>query len=94
MSHSVPAPAPGVIARHVGGETVLVPTRQGIAEFDNVFLLSRVGAFLWKHLDGKTDPDALCQLVREHYKVPAERDVAGDVNTFLGELQRRGLLTA
>jgi Coenzyme PQQ synthesis protein D (PqqD) len=94
MTPEAPAPAPGVIARHVGGETVLVPTRQGIAEFDNVYLLSRVGAFLWKHLDGKHDPDTLCALVRERFNVPAERDVAADVSLFLGELARRGLLTS
>lgn len=73
---------------------MLVPTRQGIAEFDNVYLLSRVGAFLWQHLDGKHDPDTLCALVREKYKVPTERDVTGDVNNFLGELSRRGLLAS
>ena len=94
MSQSAPSPAPGVIARHVGGETVLVPTRQGVAEFDNVYLLSRVGAFLWQHLDGKHDADTLCTLVRERYKVPPERDVTGDVTHFLGELSRRGLLTS
>lgn len=94
MTTQAPAPAPGVIARHVGGETVLVPTRQGIAEFDNVYLLSKVGAFLWQHLDGKHDPDKLCALVRERFKVPAERDVAADVSLFLGELARRGLLTS
>ncbi len=94
MSQSAPSPAPGVIARHVGGETVLVPTRQGIAEFDNVYLLSRVGAFLWQHLDGKHDPGTLCALVREKYKVPTERDVTSDVNNFLGELSRRGLLAS
>jgi hypothetical protein len=92
MTPEAPAPAPGVIARHVGGETVLVPTRQGVAEFDNVYLLSRVGAFLWQHLDGRHDHDELCDLVREHYRVPPERDVAGDVKLFLGELSRRGLL--
>jgi hypothetical protein len=92
MKDCLPAAARGVISRHVGGETVLVPTRVDVASFDNVYLLTRVGAFLWQKLDGTRDRDELCRLVRERYAVPAERDVAADVDSFLGELERRGLL--
>src|SRR5262245_39068460 len=92
MSMHPPTPAPGVIARHVGGETVLVPTRIDVADFKSVYLLSRVGAFLWQQLDGTRDRDELCRLVRDRYAVPPERDVAADVDHFLAELSRRGLL--
>jgi hypothetical protein len=87
-----PTPSPGVIARNVGGETVLVPTRADVADFKHIFILSRVGAFLWQQLDGQRDRDELCRMVRERYAVPAERDIAADVDLFLGELDRRGLL--
>ncbi len=92
MTTHSPAPAPGVIARHVGGETVLVPTRVEVADFNNVYLLSKVGAFLWQQLDGTRDREELCRLVRERYAVPSDRDIAADVDTFLAELARRGLL--
>lgn len=85
--------APGVVARNVGGETVLVPTHADVASFDRIFLLSRVGAFLWPLLDGTRDRDELCRLVRERYAVPAAVDVDHDVDAFLTELSRRGLLT-
>ena len=94
MSSKAPACASGVVTRNVGGEIVLVPIRGGVGAFDNVYLLSKVGAFLWQHLDGTRDAEALCQLVRERYRVPAERDVGGDVSHFLAELSRRGLLAA
>lgn len=84
--------AAGVVARHVGGETVLVPTRADVATFDRIFVLSRVGAFLWPLLDGTRDRDELCRLVRDRYEVPASVDVTKDVDTFLTELDRRGLL--
>jgi hypothetical protein len=86
--------APGVIARNVGGETVLVPTRADVAQFKSVFLLSRVGAFLWQQLDGTQDRDELCRLLRGRYDVPTERDVGADVDAFLAELSRRGLVTS
>lgn len=85
--------APGVVARNIGGETVLVPTRADIASFDRIFLLSRVGAFLWPLLDGTRDRDELCRLVRERFEVPPEVDVGKDVDTFLAALTARGLVT-
>lgn len=89
-----PAPAAGVVARNVEGEIVLVPTRVDVAQFHSIFLLSKVGAFLWERLDGQRDRDELCRMVRERYEVPAERDVGADVDGFLVELARRGLLAS
>ncbi|MCU1384204.1 MAG: hypothetical protein JWL71_2901 [Acidobacteria bacterium] len=94
MSATLPAAAPGVIARNVGGEIVLVPTQAEVVHFHSVFLLSRVGAFLWEQLDGNHDREGLIQLVRERYAVPEDHDVGRDVDTFLSELHRRGLLAA
>jgi len=86
--------APGVVARHVGGETVLVPTRADVAHFDRVFVLSRVGAFLWPLIDGTRNRDELCRLLRDRYAVPADADVGKDVDAFLAALDERGLLTS
>ncbi|MCU1277533.1 MAG: hypothetical protein JWM53_1079 [bacterium] len=94
MTSARPATAPGVVARKVGGEVVLVPTRTDVTRFDRIFLLSRVGAYLWPLLDGTRDREALCGLVREHYAVPAEVDVGRDVDAFLAALTTRGLLSS
>ena len=92
MAPARPAAAKGIVARNVGGETVLVPVKVGVANFENVYLLSQVGAFLWEHLDGTRDREQLCQLITSKFRVPDGRDVGNDVDTFLGELARRGLV--
>jgi hypothetical protein len=92
MSSARPSTTPGVVARNIGGEVVLVPTRADVASFDRIFLVSRVGAFLWPLLDGTRDRDELCRLVRERYEVPAGVDVGKDVDAFLAELGSRGLI--
>lgn len=89
-----PTAAPGVVTRNVGGETVLVPTRVGVADFRRIFLLSRVGAFLWQHLDGRNDRTALCELVRARFAVGEGHDVGADVDAFLSQLDERGLLAS
>ena len=94
MPSARPSTAPGVVARKVGGEIVLVPTRADVASFDRIFLLSRVGAYLWPLLDGTRDRDQLCELVRAHYAVPSEVDVSRDVDAFLDALTTRGLLSS
>jgi hypothetical protein len=86
--------APGVVARNVGGETVLVPTRGDVGNLDRIFLLSRVGAFLWPLLDGTRDREELSRLLRERYAVPADVDLGRDIDAFVGELTTRGLLAA
>ena len=94
MSSARPATAPGVVARNVGGEVVLVPTHADIKSFDRIFLLSRVGAFLWPLLDGTRGRDELCRLVRERYEIPAGVDIDRDVDAFIAELDSRGLLSS
>ncbi|HWE30729.1 MAG TPA: PqqD family protein [Polyangia bacterium] len=86
--------AVGVVARNIGGETVLVPTRADVARFDRIYLLSRVGGFLWPLIDGTRDRDELCRLARDRFDVPPGVDVGKDVDAFLAELTRRGLLTS
>ncbi|HEY1586049.1 MAG TPA: PqqD family protein [Polyangia bacterium] len=76
----------------MGGELVLVPTRVEVADFNRIFLLSRVGAFLWPLLDGTRDRDELCRQLREHFAVPDGAEVGKDVDTFLAALTARGLL--
>jgi hypothetical protein len=92
MGLSRPTSAKGIVTRTVGNETVLVPLRTNVASLDSIYLLSQVGAFLWQHLDGTRDREALCRLVTERFRVPEGRDVAADLDTFLGELARRGLV--
>jgi hypothetical protein len=83
-------PSP-VVARNVGGETVLVPVAKGVAAADKVFLLNKVAAFLWTHLDGHRGIMALCDLVRAEFRVSPEANVEKDVGHFLTELEQRGL---
>jgi hypothetical protein len=92
MHQDRPTAASGVVARNVGGETVLVPVRAGVADFNSIFILSKVGAYIWSQLDGSRSRAELCRLICERYAVPAGRDVAADLDDFLAQLDRRGLV--
>jgi hypothetical protein len=90
----LPVAAPHVVSRTVAGETLLVPVKSGTAALDYIFLLNKVGAFLWQQLDGKRGRDELCRLLRERFAVPEGHDVGVDVDQFLAALEARGLAQA
>ncbi len=79
---------PGVIARRIAGETVLVPTRRRAREMA-LFTLNEVGTHVWERLDGETSFAALVDAVTEAFEV--DRDHAeADVARFLAALGDAG----
>ena len=87
-----PAAAKEVVSRTIAGETLLVPVGARAVALDRIFLLNKVGAFLWPHLDGTRTRAQLISLVGEKFAVPEGRDVGADVDKFLAALDERGLL--
>jgi hypothetical protein len=92
MNSSAPIAAQQVVSRTIAGETLLVPVGERAAGLDTIFLLNKVGAFVWQQLDGKRTRDELCQLVRSRFAVPEGRDLSADVDRFLAALSARGLI--
>jgi hypothetical protein len=88
---AAPAASSDVVSRTIAGETLLVPVKKRVAAFDRIYVLNKVAAFLWTQLDGRRTRAELEALVRSRFAVPAERDLQGDVERFLGELVQRGL---
>jgi hypothetical protein len=87
-----PIAAKQVIARTVAGETLLVPVGRKAASLQHIFLLNKVGSFLWSALDGQRTRDDLCGLLRSRFAVPSDRDVGADVDRFVAALSARGLV--
>lgn len=87
---AIPAREPGVIARRIAGETILVPARCRASEMA-LFTLNEVGTFVWEQIDGETPRDALLRQVLAHFDVDEQR-AADDLGAFLSELEDAGCL--
>ncbi len=85
------ARASSVVAREIAGETFLVPVKGRLADLQRVFVLNRVGGFVWECLDeGRTAEEvALAVMGRFEVEVGIAR---ADVERFLGELRAAGLV--
>jgi hypothetical protein len=84
--------AKGYVTRPYPDGIALVPVKKRIVEFDRAFVVNRVGLFVWEHLDGQHDRDALCAAVRERFAVPDGHDVGPDIDAFLEKLVARGMV--
>lgn len=81
----------GFILRKVAGVHVVVATGGALVDFDGMFSLNDVGAFLWENLASETSADELAEKVAARYHVApslAERDLA----PFLARLRENRLL--
>lgn len=79
---------PGVIARRIAGETILVPLNQR-AEDMALFTLNEVGTFVWERLDGSRSLAAIAEEITDHFEVEAAR-ASSDVLAFLDLLAEVG----
>ncbi len=83
----------GVVARHVAGETVLVPIKGRLADLQRVFTLNEVGACIWELLDGTRDLRAVATELEESFEV-SRSEAEADVNEFVNQLLEADLITA
>ena len=83
---SVPRPSPGVIAQNAQEELVLVLPQEG-----KVKVLNPVGAFVWKHIDGKRTLQSIADMLCREYEVSPSQ-AAQDVLDFAASLLERGLI--
>ena len=80
----------GFILRSVAGQTVVLPTGDDL-DLNMMITLNETGAFLWEHLQGETDENALVSALLSEYDVDkstARKAVSG----FVAKLNDHGFL--
>ncbi len=82
---------PELIHRTILEEDIFIPIGQTALERNGVFVMSPVGARIWELLQDGKDTRELVPALLEEYEVE-ESVVKADVEEFLAELTRLGLL--
>jgi hypothetical protein len=83
---------PDIVARRVGGETLLVPTGSSLTDRQCLFTLNDTGTFLWDLLAApRTSAQLLAALV-EAFEVNRAR-ADRDLRRFLADLESQGCIT-
>lgn len=79
---------PGIVARRIAGETLLVPVTQRVQEM-GLFTLNEVASFVWERLDGVRPVGELVNDLVDSFQVD-EATAQADLATFIGLLERTG----
>jgi hypothetical protein len=85
---TVLARAPGVVARCIAGETLLVPVRRRAQEM-GLFTLNETGSFVWERLDGRAPLEEIANALAGAFVVGAA-DALAHVAAFATDLVGAG----
>jgi hypothetical protein len=80
-----------VVARVVGGETLLVPIRAKVGDLASIYSFNGTGSLIWKLLEKPRTVAQLAAAVAEAYDVDASR-AEQDVTNFVSEMKSVGLV--
>jgi hypothetical protein len=80
-----------VVARVVGGETLIVPVRAKVGDLASIYSFNGTGTLIWKLLESPRTVAQLATAIAQEYEVEpsqAERDVTN----FVSEMKAVGLV--
>ena len=80
-----------VVSREIGGELLVVPIRGGVGDLNAIFSFNPLGSELWELLKAGATVEEMTSWVVDRYEVTAEQ-ATQDIQSFLGELSRSGLV--
>ena len=80
-----------VVARVVGGETLLVPIRAKVGDLASIYSFNGTGSLIWKLLESPRTVAQLAAAVAEAYEVDSAQ-AEQDVTNFVSEMKSVGLV--
>jgi Coenzyme PQQ synthesis protein D (PqqD) len=82
-----------VVARVVGGETLIVPVRAKVGDLASIYSFNGTGTLIWKLLASPKTVTELAAAIAQEYEVEAAQ-AERDVTAFVGEMKAVGLVEA
>ena len=80
-----------LVTRSIGGETLIVPVRSGVADLECIYALNEVGSRIWELLDERTPVKNIVEAICSEYDVTPEQ-AACDIGELLSSLEAAGLI--
>jgi len=87
MKIEKPVRQPGIVAKEIGGETLLYN-----AEEEVIHVLNPTAKLIWELCDGEYTITDMEHMLRTNFAVPDEHDVATDIQQTLAIFSKKGLL--
>ena len=75
-----------LIKREVAGECFLVPMGKSVYDYNGMFIMTELAAFIWDRLPQAQDEEEILQAILEEYEVE-EAVARADLKAFLDKLR-------
>ena len=82
-----------VVARMIGGETLIVPVRGNVGDLASIYSLNEIASVVWEAAARPVAVTELVGLVTQKYEVEREQ-AQRDIEIFLAEMTAAGLVKA
>ena len=73
------------VFRRIEDETILVPIKDNVGDMGSIYNLNEIGAFIWEHLNGERNLEAVRDKILEEYEVSPQEAETG-LNEFINDL--------
>jgi coenzyme PQQ synthesis protein D (PqqD) len=80
-----------VVARVIGGETLVVPIHGNVGDLASVYSFNETGSKIWEALASPMSVEELAHVVESHFVTTAE-DARAHIETFLEETCAKGIV--
>ena len=74
------------VFRQIDDETILVPVKDNLGDMGSIYNLNEVGAFVWKHLNGKDSLADIKHMIVDNFEV-SEQEAVADLSDFVDQLK-------
>jgi hypothetical protein len=74
------------VFRQIDDETILVPIKDNLGDMGSIYNLNEVGAFVWKHLNGKVSLADIKHMLLDTFEV-SEHEADEDLFEFVNQLK-------
>ena len=74
------------VFRQIDDETILVPIKDNLGDLGSIYNLNEVGAFVWKHLNGKASLADIKGMILDTFEV-SEPEADADLSDFVNQLK-------
>ena len=79
-------PLPGLVAKKIGPEYIIVPLRDHVADMDCLFTLNETGAFIWEQINGTRNVQDIAEAVHLEFEIDLPTALH-DVQEVLAEME-------
>jgi hypothetical protein len=80
-----------LVTRDIGGETIIVPVRDGVGDLNSIYTLDELASRIWQLIDGRTHVKEMVETITEEYEV-SEEEATKDISEYLDILEKANLI--